>query len=260
MRDDVSPNPIAGIVAYGARNCAFQNCIVIDGDDPTQWMNTPTELSGCYYQPNDSGAVNLTIDSCLAINTAMSAGALRSGSTGQIIHNFVGVHLAGGFDLPCDVSAQNITLVDLGTGNFTYRSADQINALLAANVGIQRWASTQPLLNTIFRDIGGNGSRDNLTCDYIDMFQIAGTNFPVGTQPAHYFTTDPFTNGLLYPVRIEASSSLAAEGSGGGPVGANILQRIGSDGTFNASKSVLRRLSISPPFVMMEPGGSGLKS
>jgi hypothetical protein len=44
-------------------------------------------------------------------------------------------------------------------------------------------------------------------------------------------TINPFTNGLLYLPRIEAASSLKTIGIGGGQIGAQIVNRIGTAGT-----------------------------
>jgi len=68
-----------------------------------------------------------------------------------------------------------------------------------------------------YNDVNGNGDDfDNAANDP----EINGVTYV------------PTSNGLSYLPRIESASNLAADGSGGGRIGAQIIYKIGVDGTF----------------------------
>lgn len=230
-KNDTSPDPIAGIASYFNRATACLNCVVIDSDTPSEWMDDPTELSGAFYQPVDSGAHAFIIKGSMVINTAMAVYYNRTGSTGHVIQDLAAAKVAGGLGLQGSTDVNRVTLLDIGRNNFTYRSTTQSGTVLAPNDGILSYAGTQTVNNAIIRDAAGKGINGDVNSDYINLFSITGTSY-TGTAPPHLFTTDPLLNGLKYLPRIEDGSTLGTEGSGGGQVGARIVNKLGVDGTF----------------------------
>jgi len=238
MRDDSSPQPIAGIASYYNRGTACLNCIVIDSDTPSEWQDNPTELSGAFYQPVDSGTHAFIVKGSLVINTALSVLANTSGSTGNIIKDVVGIKTAGGFFLRGQTDVDNVTLVDVGVNNFTYRSTTQESKVLGRDDGKKLYSGDGPvsLDNSIISDTADDGvDGKGVASNNINMFQIGGSNYVGSTQASNLITTDPLLTGLKHPVRIEAGSTLATQGSGGGRIGANIVNKLGVDGTFKGN-------------------------
>ena len=82
------------------------------------------------------------------------------------------------------------------------------------------------LNNSIVRNAQGGATDTPYSGDYFSYYASGSSAF----SPAHTYTTDPYSSGLLYPVRVESGSTLANAVSGG--IGANIQYKIGADGTF----------------------------
>jgi hypothetical protein len=123
--------------------------------------------------------------------------------------------------------------VNVNSNNFTYRNATQKSQVLALNDGIFNWGDLEyNVTNSVFKNLAGKGLYGNGANDYMNLFGITGGNYSGVTPAQHLISTDPSANGLLYPVRIEPGSSMASAGSGGGQIGANIMEKLGVDGTF----------------------------
>ncbi len=91
-----------------------------------------------------------------------------------------------------------------------------------ANIGVDQGAGS--LDNSIVRNAQKEATDTAYTGDYLDYYN-SGTSV---LSPTHTYATDPYANGLLYPVRVESGSTLANAVSGG--IGANIQYRLGADG------------------------------
>lgn len=235
MKNDINPEPIAGISSYYSRGTAILNSIVIDSDTPSEWMENPTELGAAFYQPVDNGPHSFTVKGSLVINTALPAYVNRQGSSGHIINDLVAVRVAGGLGLHGETSVDRVTLIDIGTNNFNYRSATQISTLQAPDDGIYTFREDIQKLfyNSIIRDTLDDGvDGGNVTNDYINMYLIGGTYYVSSLQAANFYTDDPFNNGLKYLPGVEAGSPLSTRGSLNGQIGARILNKLGIDGAF----------------------------
>ena len=159
----------------------------------------------------------------------------KSGATGNVVRDVVGVKVAGGFYARSNVDIDRVTLVDVGKNNFTYLNATQESTILGPDDGIIRYGGDPAITlnDSIMRDVADDGvDGPGVTNDYINMFSITGDNYVTSTQANNFITTDPLLNGLLYPLRIESGSPLSTQGSGGGQIGARILNKLGVDGTF----------------------------
>jgi len=236
IRNDSTQDPIATFVSYYNRHTAFINSIDIDSDSPTFWRDGGNdEFNGAYSQPVDDssgGAHRMRILGSMSINNAMGAiwGAspVSTASAQNEVTDFVAVRVAGGINLRGGGTVNRLTMVDVGLNNFTYRSTAQSGAILQGNEGVNSWDNSLPVTNSILKDIVAAPFQGAATGDYVSTY-LTGSG---GNTPTHRQTYNPSTNGLLYPVRIEAGLPLATAGSGGGQVGATILYRIGQDGQF----------------------------
>lgn len=236
MKNDTqAAEPLGGIVSYFNRGSACLNCIVIDSDTPSDWQDASSkEIVGAYAQVVDNGAHAFIVKGSMAVNSAYAAYNNRQGSSGHVISDFLALKVAGGFGVQGDTDISRVTIVNASTKNFTYRSTGQESEVLAPNDGFYSFNSTaktlkDSIISGTYRD-GVRGS--GFTSDYLNLFDIGGSNFTSSTAAPHLFTTDPLSNGLKYPVRIEEGSALYTQGSTGGQIGARIVNKLGVDGTF----------------------------
>ena len=231
-RDDAGQDPLAAFASYHNKRTQYLNCIVIDGDTPSQWMDDPSQLAGGFYQPNNTDAgYAMRVEGCIIVNWAMGL-VYTQGGSGHIVKNLAAAKVAGGLYLRGDTAVNNVSIVDLGLNNFSYRSSTQSSEVLGGDNGVIGDGAID-FYDSILRDIAADGVNSlTVTSDYINMYAIGGTDY-VGSSPgANVYSTDPFSNGLLYPPRIEIGSNLYTEGQIGGILGANIINKLGIDGTF----------------------------
>jgi len=232
--DNDPGDPIAGFAVYYAHNTALLNCIDIDGNLPTYWATD--ELSGSFTQQvDDSSNIAMNVQGSIALSTAYPVGYSQHAGVGGITFTDVaGIKAASGI-YGGGISNNRVTLVNMNTANFTYSSGEIAN-LDDANNGFDYYSSGSPsqtLTNSIAATIpSGSAAMGGWAASYLDYYGTGGLS---GTAVSNAITTSPFTNGLLYPIRIESGSTLATAGSGGGQVGANITQTLGADGTFYGS-------------------------
>lgn len=215
--------PIGGFNNYASSYLALLNVIDIDGDNTTNYGNS-SDVMASFSQVNYTGNANYLVQGSISLNNAKSTFSARTGSTGHTLVDVVGVHNNGGVLMTATVSANRVNLIDIGSDNF-----DTATGSYVQNNGFIDWqGSSSTINNSIVRDITTAGTSGTFTGDYFNRYS-SGTN---SFAPAHAYTTDPFSNGLLYPVRIETSGALYTAGSSGGQIGAKITTKIGTDGTF----------------------------
>jgi hypothetical protein len=222
--DDAS-NPMAGFNVYFSHDVALLNCIDIDGDDPTKWSTA--EIMSSFSQVNDASAINFYVQGSMSINNAKAVGELTNGASAVYFTDVVGVHTAGGIGTKGSSTLNRVTLLDIGINNFTGLSPNPDSY----NIGVDYMsgdAATRTINNTIVRDTQGNATNGTFAGDYFNYYSAGTSSFT----PENTYTTDPYLNGLLYPVRIEEGSTLKTQGSGGGQIGAQIVNKLGADGLF----------------------------
>ena len=232
LKDEDTSNPIATFASYYSTGSAFLNSIDVDSDSPTYWKTNPEELASSFYQPFENGALshNLLIQGSMAINSALGGVYTEQASSGNQIKDFASVKTGGGFWCKDGCSVDGGTIVDLGLDNFTYKSADQISVFVARHYALGGYNANIVSSNLILSDVNpADYILLNSTASYINTYNLGKSlNGTISNQ----ITTEPYSNGLLYPVRIETGSALATAGSGGGQIGAKILNKLGIDGTF----------------------------
>ena len=229
LKDTDPTNPIALFSSYYNTGTAWLNCIDIDSDLPDYWKTNPEELASSFYQPFQQGALphNLLIQGSMAINSAL--GGAYTEAVGAQITDFANIKTGGGFWLKDGGTINRATIVDMGLDNFTY-SANQIAVFIARHYGIGGYNYNPTVTNSIMKDINPvDYIFLNTNPSYINTYTLGK---PVNGTISNQITTNPSTNGLLYPVRIETGSTLKTAGSAGSQVGATILYKLGVDGTF----------------------------
>ena len=241
MRDDSSPLPMAGFSSYFNRGTACVNCMVIDSDTPSEWMEVPTEISAAYYQPNDGGPHAMKIKGSIALNIAMGVASNRSGSTGHVIDDLAAAKVAGGLFLRGGSDVTNVTLRDVGVDNFTYRSDAQIQRVMGRNDALLNYGGDGPVTmqNSLFHDISGNVVNATSTTNNLAIMGYNGVSYASGgshSAPLYDIASmstqddDFLSKNQPYLVRADATSdtnSLLANN-----IGATIMHPLGPDGTF----------------------------
>jgi hypothetical protein len=217
IRDDggwTSDNsdPEAGVVVYETSNVELQNVIVIDSILTTY----DNDNVGAFYVTGHAGnppSNNVNFTGCMALNNR------RAGW-----HNDTDDGGAG-----CTVTDTVIYGTEsegMGTSNTSMNiTGDRITM---GNIGdrfIGNWGDRSIAISDSVFWSSANASSGTVAVTYSDAY---GQNDFSGSGVIH---VNPLTNGLLYLPRIEAASILKTAGSGGTQAGAQILYKMGTDGT-----------------------------
>jgi len=215
----------SNFMCYGSDYTIYQNCISIDSDRDEYYTHN-SENNDFWAGNQDGGGVGNIYDGCISMKGNYKAyyfGGDNDPIANIIMENCIalGPYLEGvigetggiiyGFD---NLVISNCLFYDLDTGNQT------LTTYLKSSDG------SVNMTNSIVRDVGAVGANGTPTLDYMYYYNVATGNYG-----AHSTKADPFTNGLRYPVRIEAGSALATAGSGGTVCGPTILKKIGVSGT-----------------------------
>jgi hypothetical protein len=223
-------NPVADFSLYYQHNMALLNCISIDGNLPSYWHNV-TELDGSFQQAVDqSSNIGYSIKGSIAINNAMPVGFSEHGGAGGIsFADVAGINVPAG--IYANAASQRLTMANVNSHLFSGWFANPI----IMDVGVTQYNGSPTLNNSLVVNVPyGKAVGSGFSGDYLNYFGTTGTSWT----PTHVITTDPRTNGLLYPIRIEAGSTLKTAGSGGGQIGADITQILGVDGAEYGSANV----------------------
>ena len=220
--DGGSANPSANLTIYNSSNVVTQNFIVLDS------TNVPDTYSGNFYRVQNSGQSFLGDRNewygVMAINNA-EFGISYDGSqlvSSDTWRNVVVVDsVAGG------ATFNYSGTVNLTMDGFTIKRASH-TASVTNQYGLQAGnAGTQTLINGIVANWEDDSIAGISGSTYIDCYNNGGT-CDGGTGQ---ITTNPLTIGSSYYARIEAGSTLKTSGSGGGQMGAEIVYKMGTDGT-----------------------------
>ena len=214
-------DPMATFSDYHSYNNAFLNCIDVDSNQPAYWSTN--ELDGSFQQAVDNSS-NQAIEwkGCISINAAMPVAYTEHNGAGGVTYtDLVGVNtyagIAGGA-----WSGTRVNIINANSNNFSGVPSPVISG---TGFKVQGGGPSQTLNYSLVRGTN-NGtitySGGSLTGDYFNYYPSSQSS---AFTPAHTYTTDPGSNGLLYPIRTESGSNLAAEG-----IGAQILYTLGPDG------------------------------
>ena len=195
---------------YGVSDSAWQNCIGIDSDRDEYYRGSWE--SATYWI---TAKLN-TVNGCLAIKGLFMAYYLPGTGTATLSNSIaVGPFLNGVAPITCGAYMKNGGT--LTVTNSLFIDIDKSNQYVWQNQG-----GTLNVVDSIARGTGNqNASSVTNTYHY---------NVGTGTWGTGCVNEDPYTNGLLYPVRIESGSNLESAGQNGGRCGPELLKRIGVSG------------------------------
>ncbi len=210
--DEAGQNPEAPIANYAANHMSYQNVIVIDHTNAYSTGYTASfYVTGHDYQ---SPANAVEFIGCMDINGRFGESAsfysdTDDGSTGMTLTDCV--------------FYKNETGIAVGNTGIAL-TANRVTIGRMSHDAMSRWSGSIALTNGVIFDHTADGSGTKAVT-YTDTFNPSSYS---GTGVTHL---NPLTNGLLYLPRIEAASVLKTSGSGGGQMGAQIMNRIGASGT-----------------------------
>ncbi|MEP7155921.1 MAG: hypothetical protein ABI905_09110 [Betaproteobacteria bacterium] len=223
-----SGNPNVGFTVYDSRDASMQNVMVIDrilspSDEPYGSFATAqhTPSAARYLGRNEwLGSMAISVPDA-------------------------GFHFEADDTIPVDPTWTVKDVIVTGTVDFDGINVAANGRLILSNATIISPAQQgdgirvgpgsvgTSVTNTIVKGFN-RGLNSSLTPSFTDTFGSASlynqTTPTVGVRTTNP-TADGATPSLKYPTRIEAGSALKGTGSGGADYGANIVNRIGADGT-----------------------------
>jgi hypothetical protein len=212
---DTKGDPEAGLNFYNSSNCSAQNVLIIDNDlSYPQWQSA-------FYSVYNSQSPGATLNNSWYGNIAIKSpggGGFRLDGDGIVTGTVQDMVLW---------DAQWAAAMGSGASRITI-TMDRITAGRSSGSGdgFAQFATSfsGTLTNVLVTNTVSPTTGVSLTT--FDSFNNGSSPLGVGG-----VTINPFTNGLLYLPRIEAASSLKTIGIGGGQIGAQIVNRIGTAGT-----------------------------
>lgn len=214
---DSKGDPEAGVNFYNSSNCSAQNIIAIDNTlSYSTWQ-------GAIYNVFNTASPNASNNNSWYGNIALNgrgAGFIIDGNgsqSGHIVEDLVSWDVDYGMNMGTSstrISGMTINRVTTGHTNKA-----------SSAYGLVQWASwSGSITNAIITNV--NTDLLNLSATYFDSYGNSTTSKGTGS-----VTYNPRTNGLMYLTQIESGSPLKSAGSGGGQIGAQIVNKIGSSGT-----------------------------
>lgn len=221
-------NPSAGINFYVSSDSWCFNCIVLDSIASLDWSGAfyMVKNSSVTHANNNNGIVGSIILNNPDLGLRMDASAVGNNITNVTLSDTVlWDNINGGISACC---AGNVT----ATANrlTVGRSAVTLSGDWKGGYG-EFSNGSATITNSIFRDMDADVS--GATATYCDTYSNSSQN----CSATGLHTYDPITNGLTYLARIEAASNLKTAGSGGSQIGAQIVNKIGADGTLHGESS-----------------------
>ncbi|MFA5976323.1 MAG: T9SS type A sorting domain-containing protein [Elusimicrobiota bacterium] len=224
--------PISCFNAYDVDHVYWQNCIAIDGKDITsQPSYTYNGLKGFF---NANGGDHYDYQGCIALNMEGMGFYFEESPVSNIsLQNCVvwGTQYQGAARGYSPI----VLAFEYGTGPVTTTHCTL--GVSSYSQAIQNENQDARFTNSIlygFNSLGsGSYALDNsgiLTAEDYNCFH--GNTRDIATaMGSHDVTINPLANGLKYMTRIETGYALKTAGQGGTPIGAEILYKMGVDGT-----------------------------
>ena len=221
-RHDYNDDPqISNFRAYACDYHIYQNCISIDSDRTQHYASPLNDESAGFWIGDQYGATGNQIIGSISVKDIHMPYYIASNESGSAdISNSIALDVTVvGYDtLSAFILKSNI--------NVTASNILGFGATLEGQDGFYgKNSGTFTIKNSILKDIADVGV-SGVTNTYINHYNAGSGTFGTGAT-----TYDPFTNGLLYPVRIEAGSNLATAGEDSSICGPTILKKIGTSGT-----------------------------
>lgn len=246
---DGGGQPIAAAMAYESDYVEWQNNIILDADR-AYWTDYSYDLGGfATHVLADSGG---DADGLEGTFYNYYRGNIVLNNNWSWIANAYGNTYGTGFQIDqsttsnCEyynnvvwgVQGKGIS----GDGRNIIVDGNTIGLVTDTNLGSYHPSGVDLLndvSNVIKNSIIYGGSRwgisrsSNGNSDYNNVFGNSAGNYSSATQGTHDDnSTNPIVSSLLYLPRIESSSTLKTAGENGGQIGAEIIKRYGTNGTF----------------------------
>jgi hypothetical protein len=224
--DGGSENPEAGLMFYNSSYAVAQNVLVIDSNlsystwQGSFYMGKNTSSPGVVDQNAFVGSIAL-----VGANLGMRIDNGNGASTNTTVQDCVFWDTVnGGISLGAGSYANTGTINRVTIGRSKLAAAGDMKG------GIGQWGSANPTItNVIIANWTTGADLDGLSASYFDTYNN-GSSSSNGTGRVTY---NPLSSGLSYLTRIETGSALSTAGSGGGQIGARVVNRIGASGTLH---------------------------
>ena len=229
--------PIACFASYTCDNIYYQNCIAIDGTD-NKGIDTGEDGLKSFFTPN--GSTNCHYEGCISLAMRGAAGWWMEGSTaeGTLTDCIAWDHLTNAADAGDTYDPYSFaSTADYGSWQLD-RCTFGINNLGTQPVRFDAYNS-ESMVNSIIYGMSLNDGEYAVSShldehDYNCYWGNTGNRNQVdGVGPHSLTAVDPLSHGLGSLVDIDAGSTLATAGQGGGRIGARVLTTIGVSGTLH---------------------------
>jgi hypothetical protein len=232
-------NPIYGIGMYSVDNCLVQNCITIDSDQDSYYINDVNGIKhdwggGLCVATTDKVANNISFVNCLVLNSHVGGYDIAGNNNANNIHITNSVF----WDLKTRTEEDHVRVINVQLGVNDLVDRCTFNLASEGTWGFDGWKNTHYFNNNTvsnyqnmiakggysalcFEGITGNHNNfyNNTDPDQNSVFTDSMNINPI------YSSSNP--NGALkYITRIEKGSNLD-----GLNIGANIIYQVGKSGT-----------------------------
>lgn len=217
-------NPEACFALYNSSDCEIQNLVLVDSDQ-TYYEYT----QAFYFIHNPSANPDHVVErnrlrGIIIVNTkAVGFRADAADTTDNLLEDAIVVNsedwgYSWGSNSDTTFTANRVAAI---------RKNPPITPTSGAG-GYGYWGSGGgiTITNSIIANFSSGPDYNGISPTYFNSYNNGSTTGGTGQK-----TYNPLTNGLLYPIRIEAGSSLKTAGSGGGQIGPQIVNQIGVSGT-----------------------------
>ena len=235
-RDNAISEPIACYSVYSCDDIKLQNCIAIDTDQTSKYINVEV-YGGPFLVPSTSKDANrVEFNRCIALNVKI--GGFNTTGNEYYVARDVVFRDCVLWDCAAPGGGQQITLnmfrglndqiinCTFGVGYSDYILFNSYDSGIGQNTTIK---------NSIIYAMTGSSSLFSgvESASYNDFY--ANTGSPSGSNnkllnPIYNISTNPI-GALKYITRVELGSNLAGQGEAGADIGANIKTLIGTSGT-----------------------------
>lgn len=237
----------ANFVNYDSRDTVWQNNIALDSDTThCDYEGGHQGLYGGFFSENKNDRTDgihdtsQVMDGNIVLNVNngyySSAGGYDHAGGHKSVDNHIMYHTLSGYLTEGAEGVPPTHAMNHWTAGDIYGNYAQNDGFGGGGTG---FACNNPnnignIKNSIFFNTNYYGIAAYVTSDYNAFY---GTRASAGGDPTrsigiHSITNrNPLTNGLLYLPRIESGSYLATAGEGGTRIGAEVMWKIGVDGT-----------------------------
>jgi len=241
--------PQAAFISYQGANNIFQNCLVLNSDQIAYYDGMWT---GPFFLEKGQKGGSAIINGCIALGfngtfifdspTGDDSNSLYTAGDLTILNSFgfTGTQGFKGSYWVRSVARDTMLVQNCLIGDIDGDIAiSETGNGAGFSGGIDSANNYAQALNSVFVNITANTRSDgyalynvrganDYNCFYGNTINYGASS----TQGAHDITgTNPLTASILYPTRVEDSSTLDGAGASGADIGPTILKKIGTSGT-----------------------------